>query len=192
MSNRTYNASLRHEKAANTKRQILNAAKALFESTGFANVTIDQIAARAHVSAPSVYGLFKSKRGLLLALMDSAFSEEKRQSLVKEVMLSASPERRLELAATLSRQIYDAEKAELSLLRGAFILDPTLKDLEAEREERRYERQKETAELLATEGARDILWALTGRDLYRLLVIERNWSSDRYEAWLAKTLKATL
>jgi len=30
--------------------------------------------------------------------------------------------------------------------------------------------------------------AYTGRDVYRMLVLERGWSSDEYESWLAATL----
>jgi hypothetical protein len=40
--------------------------------------------------------------------------------------------------------------------------------------------------------ARDILWALTGGELYRLLVLERGWSPDEYEAWLGEVLVQTL
>jgi hypothetical protein len=40
--------------------------------------------------------------------------------------------------------------------------------------------------------ARDILWTLTSYDIHRRLVVERNWSSDRYEQWLGETLVATL
>ena len=36
--------------------------------------------------------------------------------------------------------------------------------------------------------ARDIFWALTGRDVYRMLVIERGWTSDQYEKWLSQML----
>ena len=36
--------------------------------------------------------------------------------------------------------------------------------------------------------ARDIFWVLTGRDIYRMLVLERAWSSDEYENWLARIL----
>jgi hypothetical protein len=36
--------------------------------------------------------------------------------------------------------------------------------------------------------ARDILWAFTARDLYRLLVVERKWTPLRYEQWLADAL----
>jgi hypothetical protein len=39
---------------------------------------------------------------------------------------------------------------------------------------------------------RDVLWAFTGRDFYRMLVIERGWSSDEYEHWLAGLLIQTL
>jgi hypothetical protein len=28
----------------------------------------------------------------------------------------------------------------------------------------------------------------TGRDIYRMFVLERGWSSDKYEEWLARTL----
>jgi len=72
------------------------------------------------------------------------------------------------------------------------------KGLEIERERRRYQRQKETVEAMANEKAfmdnlslvkaRDILWAFTGRDFYRMLVVERSWSSDEYEKWLAELL----
>lgn len=202
MSKRNYNIKLRQQEAQKAKSRILDAAKALFESEGFAKVTIEKIAASAKVSEPSVYGIFKSKRGILLALMDSAFSEEKRLSLVQEVIQTTSASRRLELSAKIARQLYDAEKEGLNLLRGASIVDPILKELEAEREARRYERQKETTEQMAAAHAfkenlsvtevRDILWAFTGRDLYKLFVIERGWPSDRYESWLAEALKESL
>ena len=38
----------------------------------------------------------------------------------------------------------------------------------------------------------DILWALTGRDLYEMLVVERSWTPDRYEDWLTDALAREL
>jgi hypothetical protein len=106
------------------------------------------------------------------------------------------------ITARICRQLYDAEKSQLDLLRSASILDPIFKELESEREQRRYQRQEESIKLLAREKliseniplakARDILWAFTGRDFYRLLVLERGWSSHEYEQWLAKLLIVTL
>ena len=44
------------------------------------------------------------------------------------------------------------------------------------------------ARRLGLARVRDILWMYTGRDVYRMLVLERGWSSDEYESWLAETL----
>ena len=40
--------------------------------------------------------------------------------------------------------------------------------------------------------ALDIPWAMTGADHYRLSVAERNWSANRFEAWLGETLERFL
>lgn len=45
---------------------------------------------------------------------------------------------------------------------------------------------------LSKEKARDILWAFTGRDFYRMLVVERKWFPDEYEKWLSDILINTL
>lgn len=45
---------------------------------------------------------------------------------------------------------------------------------------------------LSPEEATDILWALTGYDMYRALVAERHWPAGRYQDWLADTLADSL
>jgi hypothetical protein len=37
--------------------------------------------------------------------------------------------------------------------------------------------------------AADLLWALIGPDVFRLLVVERGWSRKRLEHWQAATLE---
>jgi AcrR family transcriptional regulator len=199
---RSYNSESRLAQSQKTRSRILVSAKKLFESIGFEKVTIEEIAQCAKVSAPTIYSIFQSKRGILLALMDDAFSPEQHASLVNQGRNEKSPRKRLEIAARISRQLYDAEKTQLNLLRGALILDPEFKELEIERERRRYKRQEETVKIMAKEKAfterfplsriRDILWAFTGRDIYRMLVLERGWSSDEYEKWLGESLIQTL
>jgi hypothetical protein len=41
---------------------------------------------------------------------------------------------------------------------------------------------------LTPEQAHDILWTLTAREAYRLMVIERGWSVAKYEDWLGDLL----
>lgn len=199
---RVYNSESRLAQSQKTKSRILSAAKKLFESKGFEKITIEEIAKRSLVSAPTIYSIFQSKRGILLALMDNALSPEQHKSLVEQGRNEKSPNKRLEITARIARQLYDAEKMQLNLLRGAFILDPEFKELEIEFERRRYKRQEETIKMMAKEKVfnekiplskiRDILWVFTGRDIYRMLVLERNWSSDEYEKWLGKLLIQTL
>ena len=199
---RSYNSASRQAQSQKTRNRILASAKMLFESKGFEQVTIEEIDCEAQVSPPSIYSIFQSKRGVLLGLMDEALPPEQFEALVEQGKKEKCPRKRLEITASLSRQLYDSEKTQLSFLRGASILDPVFKALEIERERRRYQRQKETVERLAREKAlkdglsvtrsRDIFWTFTGRDFYRMLVVERGWSSDEYEKWLAEMLIQTL
>jgi hypothetical protein len=40
--------------------------------------------------------------------------------------------------------------------------------------------------------AADIIWTLTGYDVYRALVTQRHWPAGRYQNWLAATLAASV
>lgn len=202
MKKRVYNSEARDAQAAKTRAQILKAAKKCFQSEGFDRVTIGKLAQEADVSAPTIYATFKSKRGILQALIDDALPPREFVELVDESMHEKAPKKRLGVTAKLARQIYDAERGLMDILRGASMIAPELKELEKEREKRRYERQGEyvkklmkekvLAKGLTVEKARDILWALTGRDMYRMFVIERKWTSDAYENWLSQLLIKSL
>lgn len=194
---RTYNSESRLVQAAQTKSRILVAAKKLFHVKGFELVTIDELAQAADVSAPTIYSLFKSKRGVLRALMDEALPSEQRKALVEDSKQKPAVEIP-KIAAKISRQMYDAERAQMDIFHGAAVLAPEFKALEKEREDRRYKRLEASAKKMAKEKvlpkgititkARDILWAFTGRDMYRMFVVERGWTSDEYEKWLAQLL----
>lgn len=199
---RVYSSEARDTQALQTRSSILRAAKQLFQDKGFDRVTIGMLAKDAGVSMPTIYAVFKSKRGVLQSLIDDAFPAEQFSELVDGSMNEKSPRKRLSITAKLSRQIYDAERELMDILRGASVVAPEFKELEQEREERRYKRQGEYVKKLmedkalvkglALQKARDILWSLTGRDMYRMLVIERAWSSDEYEKWLEEILVASL
>lgn len=194
---RVYNSASRVAQARQTKGRILCAAKTLFQEEGFEFVTIEKIAQAADVSAPTIYSVFKSKRGVLRALMDEALPSEQYQALVEDTKKKSGSESLL-LAAKISRQMYDAERAQMDIFRGASVLAPEFKALEIEREERRYKRQEASVKKMAKEKlllkgltiqkARDILWTFTGRDMYRMFVIDRGWTPDEYERWLAQLL----
>lgn len=199
---RTYRSETRLAQAEQTRNRILASAKNLFESEGFENVTIDKIAREAEVSAPTIYAIFQSKRGILRALMDEALPTEQYLALIEEEKEENSAKARLVIAAKIARQMYDAERAQMEIFRGASVLSPEFKELENERESRRYKRLEKAIKRMAKEKhllkglslakAHDILWMFTGRDMYRMLVVERGWTSDIYERWLSQLLIKTL
>jgi len=199
---RAYRSDTRTQQAAVTRQRILEAAKRLFAEEGFDRVTIPQLADAAGVSKPTIYAVFKSKRGVLGALVDEALPPEQFWEMVEQVEQEPDVTQRLKITAAMARRLYDAEKQLMGLLRSAALIAPELKALEQEREARRYERQGATVKRMQEEGvlkhslslpqARDVMWALTGRDLYRLLVMERGWASEQYETWLASQLAGSL
>ncbi len=199
---RTYNSENRNAQAAQTRNRILDSARQLFHSEGFECVTIEKLAQAAEVSIPTVYSLFQSKRGVLFALMDKVFPTEQHSALVEAGKQEKSAKKRLMITAKLSRQLYDSEKAQIDLFQGASVLAPEFKELQQEREQGRYLRQEEFVNTLMKDKAllkdlslsqaRDILWAFTGRDIYRMCVVERGWTSDEYEKWLAQLLIKSL
>lgn len=199
---RAYNSEHRVAQAQENKERIVSCARKLFEVHGFEKVTIDQIASQANVSAPTIYALFKSKIGILKAILDAALPAQQHEALVERGKLEKTPAKRIATAAVIARQLYDAESKQLGAFQNVSILDPVFKKLEIEREKRRYDRLQESITQFAKDHAlvpgldqkkaHDIFWAFTGRDLYRMLVIERGWSSQEYEAWLAQLLANTL
>jgi len=193
---------VRLRQAGDTRRRIAAAARLLLQSAGYAGMTIEAIATQAEVSAASVYAIFKSKTGILIELLDqSAFGADYEEA-VRRALSAENAETRLRLAAPIARQIHDAQSATFDLLRGAGVVAPELAKLEQQREDLRYERQERMvlsigeARRLRPEldhrTARDIFWMLTGRDVYRMLVRERGWSSQKYQDWLADALVRSL
>jgi AcrR family transcriptional regulator len=199
---RPYKSLVRQRQAGDTRRRIVEATRELLQSEGYAGMTIEAIAQRAEVSAQSVYAIFKSKTGILTELLDQSTFGPDYEDAVKRALSASDPETRLRLAAPIARQIHDAQSAAFDLLRGAGVVAPELAKLELQREHLRYERQERMivslrdARRLRPElddaTARDIFWMLTGRDVYRMLVRERGWSSQKYQDWLANSLVNSL
>src|SRR5688572_18969136 len=115
---RPYGSPQRTEAAAATRLAVLDAARDLFSTLGVDKVTIAEIAARAAVSASTVYAVFKSKEGVLRELMRaSLFGPGFRtaQTLLDGI---TDPVQRIAKTALVARAIYESESAELGGLRG--------------------------------------------------------------------------
>ena len=199
---RRYTSDARAQSANNTRRRILAAAKALFGRKGIDPVTIADIGARAGVAASTVYAIYKSKDGILRALMEQSLFGSQFQEAQKLVAGVTDPAALVTLTAHVARAIYESESSGLGLLRHTSGFSPALRKMEQEFERLRYEMQFKRLQLLFESGkaraglsldeARRIMWMYTSRDVYRMLVHEGGWTPDAYQQWLSRTLAEAL
>ena len=202
-STRSYDATgPRSLAAAETRKRILAAVHALFGRKGIDAVTIAEVGAKAGVAASTVYALYKSKEGILRALMERSLFGDR--FLVAEQQLDGvdDPVVLVERTAHVARAIYESESRDLGLLRHSSGFSPALKKIEQEFERVRFDMQKARLETLFAAGlarpelsleeARRIMWMYTSRDVYRLLVHDGRWTPAQYQAWLAGTLREAL
>ncbi len=199
---RTYVSATRTESLIQTKRQVLDSSLKLFSKRGIDDVTISEIAAAGGVSVAMVYSVYKSKAGILRSLMDEAILGEDYQAAADKLSGVSDPIEMLSVTANIARTIYDSESKKIGLLRGASAFSRELANVEKEFEKFRYQVQEARIEALFKSNlikphldrvtARQIMWMYTGRDVYRLLVIESGWSSEKFENWLATTLIESL
>jgi len=199
---RAYSSSARAEAADETRARILASAKELFGKHGIDAVTIAEIAERADVAGSTVYAVFKSKEGILRTLMEQSLFGGRFQSAQEILAGISDPVEAIAKTSHVARVIYTSESSDLGLLRDLSGFSPALRKIEAEFERTRFEMQEDRLRRLFDAGrakrhisfdeARRILWMYTSREVYRMLVIEGEWTPDRYEEWLAQTLIAAL
>ena len=200
---RKYDSSRRRAFAEERRERILQAARTLFGHYGYGATSIERIADEASVAVPTVYAMYGSKRALLFALLDQADARADLAGLSRDLQAAAGDARKqLRRLVSFTCRFYAQAGDLIDIARGAGSTNEDLLALWREGEERRLRGQKPLAdewewagalrENLSANEALDILWAMTGADHYRLLVVERNWSPARYEAWLDDVLERLL
>ena len=80
----------RTAKAASTRERILESATHLFLQEGFSNTSLDKVAVEAGTTKPTVYSHFKSKQGLLDAII-SRHAEQRLEKLDELLTLTGDP-----------------------------------------------------------------------------------------------------
>ena len=203
---RRYESPRRQEQAAQTRRDILVAAGTLFRDRGYAGTSMPQIAAEAGVVVETVYRAFGSKAGLFRAVVESVLAggptradvpvEERPQ--IRAMIEEPDPRRQVALYAATQPGIHRRAGPLLRALRDAAGTDTELRRLWDEMEGWRLDGQGRMAGMLAERGAlrhrlsveaaRDVVWTLCSLAVHDLLVLERGWSYERYQAWLTDAL----
>lgn len=196
---RPYESPRRRAQADATRRDILEAARRLFEANGYAATTMAQISTEAGVALKTVYLAFQTKSGLLRALWNLLLRGDLSDRPVAErrwyldVLDETDPERRLRLNAGNSCAGKRRLSPILEVIRGGAAVDEDVaalwRRIQAEYHANQraiIERLHERGDLVPTldvERATDILWTLNHPSTWQLLVVDRGWTPEQYERW---------
>lgn len=208
-ANRPYRSALRAEQAQLTRRHILDAAESLFLTHGYGATTIAAIAKQAEVAVDTVYATFGSKKGVLKSLMDvRVVGDHQPVPLLQRnepAAAAAEPDqhRRLEMVTAAIAAIHERTRRIDDLMLSAAGSDAEIAALRADIQQRqRLEGMRHAVAAIKGTGdlrpdlddlrAADMLWAIAGPDVHRLLRDQRGWTADEYRNWLADTTNALL
>jgi len=209
-SHRRYDSSRRRAQAEQTRRDIVTAARGVFEKQGYAGAGIAKIAEAAGVVVETIYRAFGSKAGLFKAVIEAAIAggagraavPVEERPAVRAIITETDARRQFELYAATQPGIHARVGPLLRVLQQAAASDPELADLWRQLEAQRLEGMSNFARRLAehralrnglsVDEARDILWTVNSQAVYDLLVEGRQWSAERYRDWIAFTLERLL
>jgi AcrR family transcriptional regulator len=198
---RRYDSAVRADRAAATRRAVLDAARTLVLEEGYVATSVAAIARRAGVAVDTVYASTGRKPEIMALLVETALSGTD--------AVVPGPERdhvqRLRAAdgARAKLAVYGAAVAALGdrlapvhrALAEAAVGDPDCAALQASIAARRRSNMlllaadlRATGELrpeLDDDDVADVVWATNSAEFHGLLVGGRGWSTQRFGAWLA-------
>lgn len=202
---RTYRSAVREESARRTRRLVADAARELFLADGYAETSVAAVARAAGVSAQTVYNVFGTKGDLLKHLYDVTlvgddepipFAERPE---VAELYAQTDARTFLTGYAAIGQVLLDRLGPLLTvIMAGAAGGNPDLvahldkiageRLVGATMAARRVEELGSLRPGVSLEEARDAIWMLNSVEVWQLLTGSRDWSRERYVAWLGRAM----
>ena len=187
-----------------TRAAVVEAARSLFLQRGYSGTTIEAISQSSDTPQATVYRLFGSKLGILKAVLDVSIAGDDQavamldRPHVRALLSDRDPKAQLTGFAAMLGELMARSASIHRILADAARSDPQAVSLLEEIAQQRHEGQKRIARSLARSGAlrsglrerdaADVIHALASPEVYRLLVVDRGWSGERYETWLREIL----
>jgi AcrR family transcriptional regulator len=194
--------SRREVAAAETRREILAAARRLFAEHGFASTSVQQIAEESGVAVQTIYSSVGSKAALILALNDLIDEEADVAGLAAELPEETDPSLLIAKGVHLTRQLNERCG---DLIRAVLSAEPSEPDAAAALADgmRRHQQgASQLAQRLADLGALGAgttperagaaFSMMTSAASWRQLIRGAGWTFDEAEAWLAASLTQLL
>jgi AcrR family transcriptional regulator len=186
-----YDNSRRQAQVRATRLRIIEVAKALFIEHGYPGTTLEAIAADADTSLPTLYRLFSSKRALLKAILDVSFGGD-------AALAEQDPAALVRAFARIGSDFMIRSSAIMHVLATAAQVDQDAAQLLLEiRRQRHVGQSRIVAAIAALDAldpdlpyaeATDMAYLAMSPDVHRILTVERGWTGQQYEQWLARSL----
>src|SRR5918999_6144152 len=138
---RSYRSPRREAQARRTRERIVDAARRLWVERGFADTTMEAIAAEANAAVQTVYGAFGSKGGILTALLGQLEVQAGGQTLMRQLQEAPAPRDQLRLVAAFNRCLLQAGADIIAIALGSTAVDSEVAAWAAEGDRRRREGQ---------------------------------------------------
>lgn len=194
--------TLRERHAAQTRREVLDAALRLFTTQGYSGTTIGQIASEAGVSVQTIYSSVGSKSELIAELSDEMDVSAGTREIWTKLEAAQSGREMIELGVQLVRTFPETFGDLLLAIASASAVEPELNQyLEDGRRRHRMglasliKRIDEVFGLkkgMTVERGSAIIAAMTNLSVWHDLHKAHGWSYDEIEAWMTDALAELL
>ncbi|MDJ0962052.1 MAG: TetR/AcrR family transcriptional regulator [Acidimicrobiia bacterium] len=194
----------RKEKAAATRRRIIDAATRLFSENGYAGTTMQAIADHADVAVQTVYFVFHTKGELLRQLLLDAGgrpdepTETMERDWVDEALTDPDSRRTIALMVEHGNDIYSRIAPVWAAIGQGASVEPEVAAQWDHIVEQRRLGIRRMVESIADRGhlrhgltvdrAADIIFGLQRPETLTVFVVERNWPLVEYKTWSYDTL----
>jgi AcrR family transcriptional regulator len=188
----------RQQQAAETRRQIVRAARRLFVDSGYAGTTVESIAAEAGVALATVYKAFGSKAAIAQELNELIDDEAGTAGFRQRMASESSPAELIRLSVALNRSLHDHCGDIITVVRSAAAVDATLAGVYAVGTKRHDDGVRGLVSKLEAAGAlapglsaiqaAGLMSTLCSVEAFADLTARYGWTADQCEAWLASAL----
>jgi AcrR family transcriptional regulator len=196
--------SLREVRHRAAQRLLIDSAFELMLERGYAATTMTAIAEHAGVAERTVYNLFGSKPGLMLAMLrDRAFGGEADELAADHEQMRSlnDPHEIIEYAVETNHRVASRAITLFQIAYQAAAVEEDVAAVLEELEELRFHHQGEVIDMLQEKGhlRTDIPYDLIKRGFWLMAgpetvikAMKSGWDLDTYSAWLRKSLPSLL
>jgi AcrR family transcriptional regulator len=175
---RGYQQKARAESAADTRRRIIQVTRELLARAPLENVSLPDIAANAEVARSTVYTIFGSREGLMVAVAEDLL-ERGGFARIGQALRGPDVVRAFEVSIAVAMELYSQEEAVGQALLSLAAVDRDASSAAARLNLGRANGMRRLAERMSEQGvlrddvtveeAADVLWVITSFETYAQL-----------------------